>query len=127
MSEEIKLRHGSPTFYKLLEKMAEIHSSKSYDYASNDNPYGNYYFAGLLSKLFNNPDDSGFIGRIGEKLYRLANLENSNKSPSNESIEDTEEDILVIVALWVSSRRDRRSKGVLNEEAKVYNQEIKNL
>ncbi len=101
-------RHGSPTFYALLDEMAAIHDKKSHDYASNSNPYGNYHFAGQLSKLFDNPKDSGFIGRLGEKLFRLANLENRHLGPVNESIEDTERDILVITALWVSDRRDRR-------------------
>lgn len=106
-------RHGSPTFYALLEEMSEVHDKKSHDYASNDNPYGNYHFAGVLSKLFDNPEDSGFIGRLGEKLYRLANLENRHLAPNNESIEDTERDIVVITALWISDRRDRRGKGAL--------------
>ncbi len=106
-------KHGSPTFYKLLGEMEEIHDRKSHDYASNEDPYGNYHFAGLLSKLFNNSDDAGFVGRIAEKLFRLANLENSGKFPSNESIEDTEIDIATIVALWIASRRDRRIKAVI--------------
>ena len=101
-------RHGSPIFYKLLEEMAETHDKKSHDYASNSDPAGNYHFAGQLSKLFDNPDDAGFIGRIGEKIYRLANLENGNKVVRNESIEDTERDICVITALWVADRRFRR-------------------
>lgn len=101
-------RNGSPSFYKLLEEMADTHDSKSHDYASNNNPFGNYLFAGQLSKLFDNPDDAGFVGRIGEKLYRLANLENGRKTPKNESIEDTERDLCVIMALWMSQRRDRR-------------------
>jgi hypothetical protein len=101
-------RHGSPIFYELIQQMAQIHDKKSHDYASDNDPFANYKFAGMLSKLFNNADDSGFIGRIGEKLYRLANLENSQKSPSNESIADTEVDICVIVALWVAMRRERR-------------------
>ena len=104
------LRHGSPTFYKLLEEMAETHDKKSHDYASNQNPYGNYHFAGQLAILFaHSHKDAGFIGRIGEKIYRLANLESSQKSPSNESIEDTERDICVITALWMADRKDRRA------------------
>jgi hypothetical protein len=106
-------RHGSPIFYELLEKMSEIHSKKSHDYASNNDPYANYKFAGMMSKLFDNPDDAGFIGRIGEKLYRLANLENNSKNPSNESVEDTELDIAVIVLLWISMRQDRRLKDII--------------
>jgi hypothetical protein len=110
-------RYGSPIFYELLEKMATVHSAKSHDYASNDDPYGNYHFAGMLSKLFNNPNDAGFIGRIGEKIFRLANLENSGKSPSNESISDTELDICVICALWMADRKDRRMKSLMKDES----------
>lgn len=106
---ENKERHGSPSFYQLLEEMADTHSKKSHDYASNDNPYGNYHFAGLLANLFSHSHkDAGFVGRIGEKIYRLANLEKDNKTAQNEAIEDTERDICVIAALWMADRRDRR-------------------
>lgn len=105
--QEVRPKEG--TFHKLLETMEELHNKKSHDYTSDDNPYGNYHFAGMLSKLFNNPDDAGFIGRLGEKLFRLANIENSGKLTMNESIEDTENDIAVIVMLWISSRKDKRN------------------
>lgn len=109
MTQKTK-KHGSPTFYTLLDKMSELHNMKSHDYASNEDPYGNYHFAGALSKIFKNPDDAGFLGRIGEKIYRLANLENSGKVPKNERVEDTEDDLCVIMTLWIASRRDRRNK-----------------
>lgn len=106
----VKLRHGSPTFYKLLEEAAEIHNAKSHDYANNDNPYGNYYFAGQMALMFaHSSQDAGFIGRLAEKIYRLANLEKSNKIPKNETIEDTEKDIVTLTTLWMASRKDRRS------------------
>lgn len=109
--------HGSPTFYKLLEEMAITHDSKSHDYASNENPYGNYHFAGKLAVLFaHSEQDAGFIGRIGEKLFRLANLEGSQKVAQNESIEDTEKDLCVIMALWMADRKDRRDARVKNIE-----------
>ena len=104
-------RHGSPSFYALINEMADTHDKKSHDYASNDNPYGNYHFAGQVSAMFAYcPEDAGFAGRIAEKLYRLANLEKAGKSPKNEGIEDTEKDICVIVCLWMADRRDRRAK-----------------
>lgn len=106
-------QYGSPTFYKLLDEMAEIHSRKSHDYATNDNPYGNYHFAGKIACLFSHsPEDAGFAGRLAEKLYRLATLESGKKTPLNESVADTETDIATIVALWMAERRDRRSKDV---------------
>lgn len=102
--------HGSPIFYKLLQEMAETHDKKSYDYASDSDPYGNYLFAGQLAGMFSHsPQDAGFIGRLAEKLYRLANLEKHGKTPKNESIDDTERDIAVIVTLWMAHRRERRS------------------
>ena len=111
MSKEGKERHGSQTFYKLVEEVVEMHDKKSHDYASNEDPYGNYHFAGKMSQLFKNSDDAGFVGRIGEKLFRLANLENSEKTAKNESVEDTEKDIVTITILWMADRRDRRNKG----------------
>jgi|SRR5215203_264924 len=101
-------RNGSAVFYELLDKMGDIHDKKSHDYASEIDPYGNYHFAGMMSKIFSNPDDAGFISRIGEKIYRLANLENTFKLPKNETIEDTEEDLCVIMVLWMADRRTRR-------------------
>lgn len=103
-------RRGSPIFYAILDDMAATHDIKSHDYASDKDPFGNYHFAGMLGKMFNNPDDSGFVARLGEKLFRLANLDNNQLVPKNESVEDTERDLCVIMTLWVADRRTRRMK-----------------
>ena len=103
------VRHGSQEYYKLLEEMSDMHNKKSQDYASDEEPFANYHFAGVMSKMFDNPEDAGFIGRLAEKLFRIANVENNNKIVTNESIQDTENDICVIVTLWVASRRHRRN------------------
>lgn len=103
-------RNGNPKFYDLLDDLARTHDKKSHDYASNDNPSGNYHFAGQMASMFSHsPQDAGFVGRIAEKIYRLANLEGSGKSPKNETIEDTERDIAVITILWMTDRRERRT------------------
>ena len=91
--------------------MAETHDKKSHDYASMDNPSGNYHFAGQMACMFSHsPQDAGFVGRLAEKIYRLKTLESQGKTPKNESIEDTERDIATITALWIADRRDRRAK-----------------
>lgn len=115
MSEK---RNGSPTFYALLTDMAELHDRKSHDYTHNTDPYGNYRFAGTIAAMFNHsPLDAGFAGRLAEKIYRLSVLEGSGKKPKNESIDDSEQDIAVITALWMAARRDERSKpNPLNTE-----------
>jgi hypothetical protein len=117
MDDQDKVRHGSPQFYHLLEVMADLHDKKSHDYANNKDPFGNYYFAGKMSKLFNNPADAGFFGRIAEKIFRLANLENSGKMAKNEGVEDTEIDICVITTLWMASRVQRREASAKLDES----------
>lgn len=110
--EKGRIRHGSPTFYKLLQEMAETHDKKSHDYASDNNPSGNYHFAGQMAIMFSHsPQDAGFVGRLAEKIYRIANIESSGKIGLTEAIEDTERDIVTITALWISDRRDRRRKS----------------
>jgi hypothetical protein len=103
------------TFHELLGRASQLHDRKSHDYASDDDRYGNYHFAGKLAKLFENYEDSGFVGRLGEKLYRLANLDNNGKVPLNETVEDTELDLIVIMVLWMSDRKDRRERTKMLE------------
>ena len=109
----MRSQFNSKTFYDLLKDAGQLHALKAHDYANDDDPYANYRFAGMLSKLFDDPDDSGFLGRIGEKIYRLANLQNNQKEPKNEAIEDTERDLCVLMILWMSMRKDRRKTEVI--------------
>jgi hypothetical protein len=102
-------RGGEPTFYKLLEEMAELHDRKAHDYTHDNDPMGNYHFAGLVANLFSHsPHDAGFAGRLAEKIYRVSVLEGGRKIPKNEAIDDTERDIAVIATLWMADRRKRR-------------------
>jgi hypothetical protein len=98
------------TFYDLLKEAGQLHALKAHDYATDADPYANFRFSGMMSKLFDDADDAGFAARIGEKLFRLSNLENNKKEPKNETIEDTERDLCVLMVLWMSMRKDRRNK-----------------
>jgi hypothetical protein len=118
------VKDGSTTFYELLDEMADLHRKKSHDYASNDDPTGNYHFAGRVAGMFAySPNDAGFAGRLAEKLYRLANLEKAKKTPLNESVEDTEKDIAVITVLWMADRKDRRLSKQWDTEDEATKQE----
>lgn len=119
MSEPFRKMNGSPEFYSLLHEMSDTHDKKSHDYASNDDPFGNYTFSGQLGQIFaHSARDLGFVTRIGEKLFRLANLEKSSKTPKNESVEDTERDLAVIMTLWMAARRqNRKAKEIPSEDA----------
>jgi hypothetical protein len=108
-------KHGSPEFYELLTKAAELHDRKSHDYADKSDPFGNYHFSGKFGALFaHSPEDMGFASRLGEKIFRLSNLTKNELTPLNESIEDTEMDIAVIAILWMASRKHRRNEKELH-------------
>jgi hypothetical protein len=96
-------------FSVTLEKMLEIHRSKSKDYASPDNPYSNFDVSEYGLRLFKNPRDQAFIWPIFTKLARLSTLLNSNNPPNNESIEDTMIDIANYVILWKCDLSNRKS------------------
>ena len=48
-----KVHHGHPRFYEILNELAKLHDKKNAQYATTDNPLGNFYrVANLQSKLF---------------------------------------------------------------------------
>ncbi len=109
-------RHGSATFYSLLEEMAATHDKKSHDYAPSDKSFINYEFAGTVANLFSHSAiDAGFAGRLAEKIMRLSVLEAGGLQPKNESVADTERDIAVIATLWMAARKSlKESKGIFS-------------
>jgi hypothetical protein len=107
------------TFYDLLKASGDLHTLKANEYSGDADPYANYKFAGQMSKLFTDPDDSGFLGHIAEKFFRLANLENNKKDPKNETIEETEHELCMLIILWMSMRKDRRRTEIKETNADV--------
>jgi hypothetical protein len=99
------------TFEKLLDEMKELHNKKAQDYAQEGNPYSNFERAAELSSWFNNPVDRVFAALISVKLARLAELRNTNKTPNNESVNDTTKDLTVYCGLWHSYVEDHPVKS----------------
>lgn len=102
---DIKPKNGSPEFYNLLVKMADIHDRKSHDYAMASNPFSNFERSGQIASWFKNPVDISFATLIGVKLARLAELSNTDKTPNNESLDDTFLDLATYAALWAAYRK----------------------
>ena len=54
MKKKYKNYYGHPKFYEKLDRMAELHSRKNYQYATKDDPLGNFHRCGnMVSKLLN--------------------------------------------------------------------------
>jgi hypothetical protein len=97
-----------PEFHAILIKMAEIHKKKNEDYASTDNPFSNFERSAELISWFEDSTDKAFVGLIGVKLARLAELLQSGKTPVNESIDDSFLDLATYCALWGSYRKRKK-------------------
>ncbi len=77
-------------FAQICEEMTQTFISKNKDYGK-----GNILDTGELGIMF----------RINDKLNRLKNLLNKGSDPSNETLEDTWQDIAVYGAIAIMLRR----------------------
>lgn len=83
--------------------MKAIHEKKNQDYAGNNNPFENFERSAEVMKWFDNDIDKAFVCLITTKLARLATLlNNKERNPNNESIEDSYLDLSTYCALWSS-------------------------
>ncbi len=105
----------NPHFHSLLNKMREVHDSKSHDYAKDSNPFSNFEFAGSIASGFTDPTDISFAVLIGVKLARLQELLGSGKTPKNEALEDTMLDLSNYCAIWTSYHLKKSSLKYASE------------
>lgn len=87
-------------YTEALYQMAKVHEAKSHDYAKEDNKYSNFEFAAMIADEFPDGPDKVFAAIVGIKLARLAELFKNNKTPQNESIEDSFLDLCNYGVLW---------------------------
>lgn len=84
---------------ELFEEQRRILSSKSNDYAGED-LLSNFRLAGMITnQTSKNPDAINCLNMIGNKVARLGQLLNSDKSAQNESIQDSVIDLANYTAL----------------------------
>lgn len=96
-----------PDFVESLDKMRELHLRKNDDYADSDNPFSNFEFTEFVLSYFKSDRDKAFVWPIATKLARLATLFSSNKSPNNESVDDSFLDMAVYTLLWKADVKRR--------------------
>lgn len=88
--------HGDPRFYALLKEIAELHASKSHDYAPADNPLINFRQTDALGV----PAWKGVLVRMTDKWNRIRQLA-GGKTPKNESLRDSLVDLAVYALIDV--------------------------
>ena len=102
-----------PEFIELLDASKAIHLKKNQDYANDNNPFSNFERSALLIEWFSNSVDKTFMGLIGTKLARIAELSDGRKV-QNESLDDSFLDLVTYCALWASYvKRQRKNQIVI--------------
>lgn len=96
--------HGHPGFYKLLAKIAELHSRKNHDYAGRGTPLRNFY----KCKDMGIDPFTGVMVRLTDKWSRLESfMEQGNLEVRDESVEDTLMDNAIYSLLAILLLRER--------------------
>jgi len=102
-----KRYYGDPRFYKLLERIAEIHSSKNHDYAGKKNPLQNF----RMCESMGIPAWKGVLIRISDKFSRACNFAKQNSlKVKDENVVDTLLD-MAIYSLLCAILYEEREKN----------------
>lgn len=108
-------RCGHPRFYELLDELAELHSRKNSDYATEEEPLSNLKRCEKLGI----PAWMGVIVRLEDKWDRIEKIAKKGKpAVSEESIIDTLKDsavyaLLCIVLIENKNQKDKQPDGVV--------------
>ena len=101
-------RWGDPRFYALLERMADVHSRKSHDYAGEEDWQANF----RLSALCGVPPWVGAVVRMTDKLARLAAFAKQGElEVPDERVEDTLLDLANYALLTLLLYQDEGKGG----------------
>ena len=101
-------KYGHPEFYKLLDKMAELHSRKNHDYAGTKDPLRNL----KSSTRIGLEPFMGVLVRLQDKWSRLESFAQSGELlVKDESVEDTLMDNAVYSLLCIILMRESKAGG----------------
>ena len=104
----MKHYYGHPDFYKIVDELKELHSSKNRQYATPDNPLGNFERTGrMVKKLFKpeiNERLAVLLCYVSKQMDGIIEIVGENKKNTTEALEDKLKDIATysIIAIILS-------------------------
>lgn len=84
---------------ELVRRLMILHNRKNHDYARDLNPYSNFEEAAEYAGV---SVDQAIRVLMGVKVARLRELLSADKTPNNESIQDTKDDLALYTLIWAS-------------------------
>jgi hypothetical protein len=103
---DCKSLRGHPGFYKLLEKMGDIHSRKNGNYAKASDSLSNF----RLSNELGIDPFKGCLIRMSDKWSRICQLSKGVPDLVGESLEDTLIDLANYSLISILLLREKRAK-----------------
>ena len=105
-------------FAEITEQMKSIMFAKGNDYA-NDDRLSNFKLAGNISGL---SPELNCLSLIATKVARLGVLLNNDKTPNNESVNDSLLDLANYTVLLTMLLKDKESKPIFKDYPQTQNQ-----
>lgn len=102
LNSPVRTSIGNPKYHAVIQRITALHDRKAHDYAQSANPYSNFEYAATVSERFLDPVDRVFATMVGIKLARIAELRGAGKTPQNESLRDSFDDLTNYAAIWAS-------------------------
>lgn len=95
----IKLYHGHPMFYEIIDSLKELHSKKNQQYATVDDPLRNFKDVGnLIDKMLKpgiNRPLAACLGLVAKQMVAVYEMVGEGKTGMVDSLEDKLRDIAV--------------------------------
>ena len=118
INKSMKKQYGHPDFYKILEELATLHSSKNYQYSTDKDPLSNFKSAGrMVEKLFkpniNVPLATALI-YMSKQYDGVINIVGEGKENTVEALEDKLKDIAVYAILCIILNNEIQTKKGVN-------------
>jgi hypothetical protein len=106
---------GHPAFYEIVENLKKLHSEKNRQYASKENPLGNFYRVGnLMDKILKpgvNKPLAACLALVAKQIDGVYEIVGENKKGTVDSLEDKLQDIAVYAILAMIINREENAKN----------------
>ena len=110
---------GHPMFYKIIEELKEIHSEKNRQYATVDNPLGNFERTGKMIEKFLhkgvNPTLASCLSLMSKQVDGVYEIVGEGKENTVDSLEDKLRDVAIYSIIAMIILKESIQKGVPNE------------
>ncbi len=91
--------YGSPDFYKIIDNLKKLYSEKNFQYATQNNPFGNFQRCGKLIKKLLNPNIDEALADamilMSKQIDAVYEMVGEGKTGTVESVDKKFEDIAV--------------------------------